>query len=219
VEDLVRLRASLGEKLTFIDAGEERIGALEVEVAAAHKAFLAQAATLSSARHKASSRLDKEVMAELPPLKLDRAQFRTLLETDETAAGPNGIDSVRFEVATNPGSSPGPIDKIASGGELSRFLLALKVCLARESDGKTLIFDEIDRGVGGATAAAIGARLNRLGEAGQTLVITHAPQVAAEAEQHWRIEKSVEQSKAGEFTVTRVTMLDQADRVRIFDSI
>lgn len=213
VADLPKLHAGLAGKLAFIEQGEAKLAEMEESVAAAHRAFLDAARGLSRARHEAAGVLDAQVIGELAPLKLERAVFRTLVETDPEKAGPDGIDRVAFEVTTNPGSLPGPIDKIASGGELSRFLLALKVCLARKGDGKTLIFDEIDRGVGGATAAAIGARLKRLGADTQTLVITHAPQVAAEANRQWRIEKSVEQGEDGETTRTRVLELSKTERV------
>ena len=213
VADLPKLYAGLGEKLAFIEQGEAKLVEMEGEVSAAHAAFLDAAKGLSRARQEAAGVLDKQVVGELAPLKLERAIFRTLVDTDPDKAGPDGIDRVAFEVTTNPGSAPGAIDKIASGGELSRFLLALKVCLARKGDGKTLIFDEIDRGVGGATAAAIGARLKRLGDDTQTLVITHAPQVAAEANRQWRIEKSVVQGDDGETTLTRVVELSKTERV------
>ena len=213
VADLPKLHEGLGEKLAFIEQGETKLAEMEGEVSAAHASFLDAASGLSKARQEAAIVLDKQVVGELAPLKLERAVFRTLVDSAPEKAGPDGIDRVAFEVTTNPGSAPGAIDKIASGGDLSRFLLALKVCLARKGDGKTLIFDEIDRGVGGATAAAIGARLKRLGDDTQTLVITHAPQVAAEANRQWRIEKSVEQGEDGETTRTRVVELSKAERV------
>lgn len=213
VAELPGLHSGLAEKLAFIERGEATLAEREEAVAAAHRAFLDAARALSRARQEAAAVLDGQVVGELAPLKLERAVFRTKVEPDPERAGPDGIDRVAFEVTTNPGSLPGPIDKIASGGELSRFLLALKVCLAQKGDGKTLIFDEIDRGVGGATAAAIGARLKRLGEDTQTLVITHAPQVAAEANRQWRIEKSVEQDEDGETTRTRVLELSKSERV------
>jgi DNA repair protein RecN (Recombination protein N) len=131
---------------------------------------------------------------ELKPLRLDRAAFAT--EIDEGEPGPEGRDRVRFVVATNPGAPPGPLDRIASGGELSRFLLALKVCLAARQPGLTLIFDEIDRGVGGATADAVGRRLQALGEGAQVLVVTHSPQVAARGAWHWQVGKAVRRGAA-----------------------
>lgn len=213
VTDLATLRAKMNDRLAFIEAGEERLIALETAARDARDAYLVKARSLSAARTKAASGLDRAVMKELPPLKLERAKFRTEITTDEAGGTAEGIDRVSFTVATNPGSPFGPIDKTASGGELSRFLLALKVCLARREDGKTIIFDEIDRGVGGATAAAIGVRLRRLGEAGQALVITHAPQVAAEASRHWRINKSVTKQKGREVTTTEVVILSEKERV------
>jgi DNA repair protein RecN (Recombination protein N) len=127
--------------------------------------------------------------AELPPLRLERARFATLVEPADP--GPEGSDQVRFTVATNPGAPAGPLDRIASGGELSRFLLALKVCLSARAPGLTLVFDEIDRGVGGATADAVGRRLSALGQGAQVLVVTHSPQVAARGAHHWQVGKRV----------------------------
>jgi len=214
VTDLATLRAKMTERLAFIEAGEERLIALETAAREAHEKYLAEARGLSEARQKSALGLDKAVMKELPPLKLERAKFRTEIATDEENGTADGIDRVSFTVATNPGSPFGPIDKTASGGELSRFLLALKVCLVGNANDKTtIIFDEIDRGVGGATAAAIGARLRRLGDAGQALVITHAPQVAAEASKHWRINKAVTKEGKKEITTTQVAVLSQKERV------
>ena len=144
---------------------------------------------------------------ELAPLKMDRARFETRLDPAEP--GPEGTDTVTFTVATNPGAPAGALNRIASGGELSRFLLALKVCLTRAANGLTLIFDEIDRGVGGATADAVGRRLQRLAEGGQILVVTHSPQVAARGAHHWRVEKSV----TGDMTLSRVVPLTSDQRV------
>jgi DNA repair protein RecN (Recombination protein N) len=146
-------------------------------------------------------------MAELAPLKMERAVFETTMT--EVPPGPDGIDEVAFRVATNPGAPSGPLAKIASGGELSRFLLALKVCLTGSQPGLTMIFDEIDRGVGGATADAVGRRLADLAADGQVLVVTHSPQVAALAAHHWRVEKRVE----GGMTLSTVTPLGEGDRV------
>jgi DNA repair protein RecN (Recombination protein N) len=138
-------------------------------------------------------------MAELPPLKLDKARFATKVEMlGEADWGPTGMNRIAFEVATNPGSAPGPIGKIASGGELARFLLALKVVLAAQGSAPTLVFDEVDSGIGGATAAAVGERLARLAKTRQLLVVTHSPQVAAQAQHHWRVEKSA--GKGGNLT-------------------
>jgi DNA repair protein RecN (Recombination protein N) len=146
--------------------------------------------------------------AELAPLKMERAVFTTGVTVGE--AGPDGRDDVVFTVATNPGAPSGALNKIASGGELSRFLLALKVCLTRDAQGLTMIFDEIDRGVGGATADAVGRRLKALAdEGGQVLVVTHSPQVAALGAHHWRVAKAVE----NDVTLSRVTPLDAGERV------
>jgi DNA repair protein RecN (Recombination protein N) len=150
------------------------------------------------------------VAAELPPLKLERAKFVTRLEAQtEKDWGAHGIDRVEFLVATNPGLAPGPIGKIASGGELSRFMLALKLALARVGDARTLVFDEVDSGIGGATAAAVGERLRRLASALQVLVVTHSPQVAALADHHWLIRKTTRRARAA----TEVVTLDRAARL------
>ena len=151
--------------------------------------------------------MDKAVMAELAPLKMERAVFETRVTKGQ--AGPDGHDDVAFTVATNPGAPAGPLNKIASGGELSRFLLALKVCLRGEEQDKTLIFDEIDRGVGGATADAIGRRLKSLADGGQVLVVTHSPQVAAQGAHHWRVQKQVLDG----MTLSEVVPLNDAERV------
>ena len=184
--------AGLGEemrsKLQAITAGGEHIAALERALAEARAAYDAAAAELSSQRRAAAERLDAKVAQELAPLKLDSARFRTALSAAEP--GPRGIDRVEFEVSTNPGAPFGPLTRIASGGELSRFILALKVALAEAGNARTMIFDEVDRGVGGAVASAIGERLARLAEDAQVLVVTHSPQVAARAAHHYRIEKS-----------------------------
>jgi DNA repair protein RecN (Recombination protein N) len=151
--------------------------------------------------------LDTAMAAELAPLKMERAVFSTGIEPGEP--GPEGHDTVAFTVATNPGAPAGPLARIASGGELSRFLLALKVCLSRGSEALTMIFDEIDRGVGGATADAVGRRLSRLADTAQVLVVTHSPQVAARGAHHWRVEKRV----ADEMTTSTVIALAKAERV------
>ena len=184
--------AALGEELTaklaLIEAGGERIQALEAELAEAKARYDEAAGVLRSARQDAARRLDEAVASELHPLKLDAASFRTALA--EAAPGAAGIDRVEFEVSTNPGAPFGPLTRIASGGELSRFILALKVALAEAGTAQTMIFDEIDRGVGGAVASAIGERLARLAQKSQLLVVTHSPQVAARAAHHYRIEKA-----------------------------
>ena len=186
--------AALGEelqaKLLLIEAGGEHIHALEGELAEVRARYDEAALTLRKARVEAAARLDAAVAGELPPLKLDSAKFRTSL--NEAEPGPSGIDRVEFEVSTNPGAPFGPLTRIASGGELSRFILALKVALAEAGTAQTMIFDEIDRGVGGAVASAIGERLARLAQKSQLLVVTHSPQVAARAAHHYRIEKAHE---------------------------
>jgi DNA repair protein RecN (Recombination protein N) len=177
-------------------------------VAAAREAYLGAAATLSKARGEAAGRLDRAIMAELPPLKLERAKFATrLVPLAEVAWGEEGIERVAFEVATNPGTPLGAIAKIASGGELARFMLALKVVLSRMSSAPTLVFDEVDSGIGGATAAAVGERLQRLGRELQVLVVTHSPQVAARGAHHWRVSKRQGGRGKDEETLTRVEEL------------
>lgn len=191
VDDLPRLREDIAERLTFIDAGEERLAALTAQAETARKEYERAAETLSAKRRSAAERLDAAVNAELPPLKLERARFATEIHPLEPSKwGPNGRDRVGFAVTTNPGMPGGPLDKIASGGELSRFLLAIKVALAEVGTVPTLVFDEVDAGVGGATAAAVGERLGRLAERLQVLVVTHSPQVAARGVSHWRVAKS-----------------------------
>ncbi|HMG48734.1 MAG TPA: DNA repair protein RecN [Allosphingosinicella sp.] len=203
---LPALLEALTHKLGAIEAGGARIAAIEAELAEAQNAYHAAAAALSAARHAAAARLDAAVAGELAPLKLDQARFRTALAAAE--AGASGRDRVEFEVATNPGAPFGPLVRIASGGELSRFILALKVSLAEEGGATTMIFDEIDRGVGGAVASAVGERLHRLAARGQVLVVTHSPQVAARGARHLLIEKSHD----GLVTRTGVHLLDEGTR-------
>jgi DNA repair protein RecN (Recombination protein N) len=160
------------------------------------------AAALSRARQKAADKLDKAVNAELKPLRLERAKFSTEIVVEQDAAGPHGFDRVEFWVRTNPGTRPGPLMKVASGGELARFLLALKVVLADRGSAPTLVFDEIDTGVGGAVADAIGVRLARLARRAQVIAVTHAPQVAARADRHYLISKSA--LDKGKRVITRV---------------
>ena len=162
VDGLAALASKMAADVALIDAGAEQLKKLEATAAEADQRYGAAAAKLSAARAKAATKLDKAVNAELPPLKLERASFTTQLEADEASPGPQGIDRIEFWVQTNPGTRPGPLMKVASGGELSRFLLALKVVLADRGSAPTLVFDEIDTGVGGAVADAIGTRLARL---------------------------------------------------------
>ena len=206
-DDLGRFAAEKRAELEALDNGGTGIVALRRAVDAAEAAYAAEARRISDLRAKAAKALDAAMAGELAPLKMDRARFETRLDAAE--AGPEGTDTVTFTVATNPGAPAGALNRIASGGELSRFLLALKVCLTRAANGLTLIFDEIDRGVGGATADAVGRRLQRLAEGGQILVVTHSPQVAARGAHHWRVEKSV----TGDMTLSRVVPLTSDQRV------
>lgn len=185
---LAVLGCQMREQLAAIDAGGERIAELDRQLVAAREVYTSAADALNRERHDAAARLDAAVASELAPLKLDAARFRTSIGASEP--GPVGTDRVEFEVSTNPGAPFGPLTRIASGGEMSRFILALKVALAEAGTAGTMIFDEIDRGVGGAVASAIGERLARLAETSQVLVVTHSPQVAARASHHYRIEKS-----------------------------
>ncbi len=188
-DELATYADRLREKLMALDAGDDNLEEQEQALRAAQAAYDAAAEKLSAARRKHAAKLDKAVMAELAPLKMERAVFQTEITSAEPSA--EGTDGVAFTVATNPGAPSGPLNKIASGGELSRFLLALKVCLRGEDASKTLIFDEIDRGVGGATADAVGRRLRALADGSQVLVVTHSPQVAAQGAHHWRVQKRV----------------------------
>lgn len=206
-DELARFAGDLRTKLSALDAGDADLGRLRSELDAAQSAYDAAADKLGAARRKSAKALDKAVMAELAPLKMERAVFETQITDEEP--GPEGRDAVAFTVATNPGAPAGPLNKIASGGELSRFLLALKVCLTREQSGLTMIFDEIDRGVGGATADAVGRRLSQIAETGQVLVVTHSPQVAALGAHHWRVEKKV----AKGMTTSQVVPLAAPERV------
>jgi len=203
VDDLNALAARYAGELALIDAGAGRLAALEKEAQAAAARYREAAQALSAKRRKAALKLDKSVNAELKPLKLDRARFSTeIVGADE---GPDGVDRVEFWVRTNPGTRPGPLMKIASGGELARFLLALKVVLARSGSAPTLIFDEIDTGAGGAVADAIGVRLARLASGMQVIAVTHAPQVAARADRHYLISKDALGS--GKRVATRILEL------------
>ncbi|MEJ2435393.1 MAG: DNA repair protein RecN, partial [Pseudolabrys sp.] len=203
VDELSALEQRYTSDIALIDAGEEMLKALEDAARAAQADYRAAAQALSQARGKAAAALDKAVGGELKPLKLERARFTTQIDTDAEAARPNGIDRVEFWVQTNPGTRPGPLMKVASGGELARFLLALKVVLADRGSAPTLVFDEIDTGVGGAVADAIGVRLARLARGVQVLAVTHAPQVAARADRHYVISKDA--LAKGRRVATRVT--------------
>jgi DNA repair protein RecN (Recombination protein N) len=203
VDELDALGRRYQSDLALIDAGAERLAVLEREAQAAAMRYREAAKALSARRGRAAQALDKAVNAELKPLKLERAQFSTdLTATDE---GPDGLDRVEFWVRTNPGTRPGPLMKIASGGELARFLLALKVVLADRGSAPTLVFDEIDTGAGGAVADAIGVRLARLASGVQVIAVTHAPQVAARADRHYLITKDA--LAKGKRVATRVAEL------------
>lgn len=206
-DDLAGLAEALRQRLLRLDAGQGDLARLTQALAAADAAYDAAADGLTRQRATGAKRLDAAMAAELAPLKMERAVFTTRVILAEP--GPEGRDTVAFTVATNPGAPAGPLDRIASGGELSRFLLALKVCLARGNDALTLIFDEIDRGVGGATADAVGRRLARLSEGAQVLVVTHSPQVAALGGHHFRVAKSVR----GGMTTSNVAALTDSQRI------
>ena len=205
VDGLAALAAKYADDVALIDAGADRLVDLETAAREADARYHAAAARLSAARAKAAEKLNKAVNTELAPLKLERAKFMTQVDADPDAAGPQGIDRVEFWVQTNPGTRPGPMMKVASGGELSRFLLALKVVLSDRGSAPTLVFDEIDTGVGGAVADAIGARLARLAGKVQVMAVTHAPQVAARADQHLLISKAARDK--GRRVATRVNAL------------
>jgi DNA repair protein RecN (Recombination protein N) len=203
VDELAALAARYASDLALIDAGEEKLKALEAAAAQAEADYRKAADALSKARAKAGAALDKAVNGELKPLKLERAKFSTHIDSDPAGAGPHGVDRVEFWVQTNPGTRAGPLMKVASGGELARFLLALKVVLADRGSAPTLVFDEIDTGVGGAVSDAIGVRLARLARGVQVLAVTHAPQVAARADRHYVISKDT--LAKGKRVATRVT--------------
>ncbi len=211
VTELPALAERMVAELADLDAGEERLGQMETAVAEAKAAYDHRAAALSSKRANAATALSEAVMAELPALKLERARFMVEVMSDPEAATAEGIDTVEFHVQTNPGTRPGPIMKVASGGELSRFLLALKVALADRGSAPTLVFDEIDTGVGGAVADAIGQRLKRLSSTVQVLSVTHAPQVAARAATHLLISKGPV-GDAGDKIATRVATMEPEHR-------
>jgi DNA repair protein RecN (Recombination protein N) len=208
IDALAALAEKFAAELADLDAGETRLIALKREAEAAESAYGSAARLLSDARKKAAAGLDVAVTAELAPLKLDGARFMT--EISKEAEGPEGCDQVAFWVQTNPGTKPGPLMKIASGGELARFMLALKVVLADRGSAPTLVFDEIDTGAGGAVADAMGQRLARLASRVQVLAVTHAPQVAARALGHFRIAKDA--TDDGKRVATRVMLLEMEAR-------
>ncbi|WP_421722855.1 DNA repair protein RecN [Bauldia sp.] len=189
VGELASLADSMAQALDAVESGAERLAALDAAVTEARATYDKQAATLSERRKRAARKLEKAVAAELPALKLEKAAFMVTVESDPARVSETGIDDAAFMIQTNPGTHPGPLMKVASGGELARFLLALKVALADRGSTPTLVFDEIDTAVGGAVADAIGARLSRLSDGVQVLSVTHAPQVAARADSHLLVAK------------------------------
>jgi DNA repair protein RecN (Recombination protein N) len=210
VEGLPALAQKYADELANLNASEKRVVALEAEARAALAAYAKAAASLSKAREAAARELERAVNAELPALKLERARFSVEIARDGALVSPDGYDRVEFCVQTNPGSRPGPLMKVASGGELARFLLAMKVSLAERGTAPTLVFDEIDTGVGGAVADAIGQRLARLAVKAQVLAVTHAPQVAARSHRHFKIVKN--DVGKGERVATQVISLDPLAR-------
>ena len=208
LDDLPAIHQTLASRLAAIEDSSGMLGKLGETAQKWQDYYLDMSGQLDASRKTAAFNLDQAVLAELPPLKLDGARFTTaIIPLDDTQWGPRGTTAVRFEASTNEGMNAGPIDRIASGGELARFLLALKVCLEESSNPRSLIFDEVDSGVGGAVAAAVGDRLARLGASTQTLVITHSPQVAARANQHLRIAKTATDS--GVISATRALSDDE----------
>jgi DNA repair protein RecN (Recombination protein N) len=210
VDDLAQVRQKMMSDLERLENGADLLKQLETDEATLRQGFETAADTLSAKRKKIARQLDKAVLAELPALKLERALFETAIDTDASKPTASGIDRVEFKVSTNPGAELQPLMKIASGGELARFMLALKVVLAAKGSAPVLIFDEIDTGVGGAVAEAIGRRLRQLSQSLQIIAVTHSPQVAAQANEHLLISKSIE--KNSKRMVTRVTPLTLEQR-------
>jgi DNA repair protein RecN (Recombination protein N) len=210
VDDLPDTQARFETALGEIEGGDRRIAGLEAELTKAETDYFTAAEDLSARRQEAAGRLDAAIAAELAPLKLERARFATEVASDRGAAGPNGLDRVEFKVAANPGTPLAGLAKVASGGELARFMLALKVVLASRGSAPTLIFDEIDSGVGGAVADAVGQRLARLADGLQVLAVTHSPQVAARADGHFLISKA--DVSDADRAVTRVNALKPDSR-------
>lgn len=213
IAELPELLVKLKEQLTRLEIGETAIVNLQKEEETARLAYIACAEKLSDRRHKSAEKLDKAVMKELAPLKLNKATFITEIEKlPEAEWTATGMDRVAFLVSTNKGTPPAPIHKVASGGELARFMLALKVNLATADEAETLVFDEVDSGVGGATAAAVGERLRQLAGTHQVLVVTHSPQVAAYGQVHMTVSK--EESESQMLTRVRgLTDLDKTDEI------
>lgn len=215
IDELPRVMETMRTNLATIRGDDGQVAVLDRAIVDAEKTYTDAANALDETRRKSADKLDRSVMAELKPLKLERALFRTAIETlPPEQWGPAGINTIRFEVATNPGAPFGMVHKVASGGELSRFMLALKVVLAAGEGVPTLVFDEVDSGIGGATAAAVGERLARLAEQRQVLVVTHSPQVAARADHHWTVAKSLDATGAMRTMITQLeTKGDRAEEI------
>jgi len=213
VDDLAKLYDELTAQADLLDHSGKELGRLEKEMAQKRTAFETQAKKLHALRLEAAVGLQKAVHKELPPLKLENARFEVKVEQLELeAANAKGYSRVTFAAATNPGMPSGALHKVASGGELARFMLALRLCLAQDTNLSTLVFDEVDTGIGGATASAVGERLAKLGKHIQTLVVTHSPQVAARGAQHWRIEKN---TVKGQMQTVAIMLHDDARREEI----
>ena len=211
LDELPEKLEDLRGELSLVDDLETNLNDMEIKVIETRKSFVAAAETVSDLRRQAAESIEMAVMKELPELKLEKARFTVTISRIENEGewSEKGIDSLAFEIATNPGSAPGPLNKIASGGELSRFMLALKVVLAQISTVETLIFDEVDSGIGGATADAVGQRLQKLGQDHQVLVVTHSPQVAAKGSAQMQVMKT----SSDNATVTNVISLDENARL------
>ena len=209
VNDLPALKSDIEQKLESIEGGTRDLESLRLDTDKARQNYEKFAQKLSASRTKAAQKLDAAVMSELTPLKLEAADFETQIETRPLEQGnENGLDHISFMASTNPGMPKGAIAKIASGGELARFMLALKVSLAASAPPRSLVFDEVDAGVGGAVAQSVGTRLKTLAQQGQVMVVTHSPQVAACGDHHWRISKQAENQS----TLTHVQALNAAER-------
>lgn len=209
IDELPARLNAFQEQLATLEKGEEYLRACRQKTDEARQKYLSEAHLLSDNRRQVAKKLDKSVMKELPALKLGKAVFQTQIVSDDHQESPTGIDTVTFMVATNPGVPSAPLHKVASGGELARFMLALKVNLAQVGTTDTLVFDELDSGVGGATAGAVGERLARLAERCQVMVVTHSPQVAVYGSMHWTVSKQTKGSQA----ITQVKQLTQAERL------
>lgn len=209
IDELPRKLEEMQQRLSAVELGEDRLTSLLREEERCRSDYLKKAGSLSALRRQTAEELDKNIMRELPPLKMEKARFITLVEKlPESGWSPTGIDNVCFTVSTNPNSPQGPLNKIASGGELARFMLALKVNLVKTAGSMTMVFDEVDAGIGGATAQAVGSRLAALAENVQVLLVTHSPQVAACGSHHFKVEKKTQNN----ITTTYVSLLSEEER-------